>query len=118
VEYGDTNGGDMSSFNPKDVEQLLCMAESQYNVLFQKGKWTGVNTPGLSSFTATGGGRCWNCSETGHMLDNCPCSHDNAAIERNTQVFWHARGGHGGGRSYGHGRTLDEHTSFYLSIQM
>jgi len=36
VEYGDTINGDMSSFNPKDVEQLLCMAESQYNICFRR----------------------------------------------------------------------------------
>jgi len=101
AEYGDTNGGDMSSFNLKNVEQLLCMAESQYNILLQKGEWTGINTPGLSSFTATSGGCCWTCGKTGHMLDDCPHSHDNAAIECNKQAFWCARGGRGGGRSFG-----------------
>jgi len=101
AEFGDTNDGDMSSFNLKDDEQLLCMAESQYIILFQKGEWTGINTPGLSSFTATGGSCCWNCGETGTMLDDCPRSCDNAAIEHNKQVFWHAKGGCGGGRSYG-----------------
>jgi len=103
-EFGDTNSGDMSSFNLKDVEQLLCMAESQYNILFQKGEWTGINTPGLSSFTATGGGHCWNCGKTSHMLDDCPHSCDNSAIEHNKQAFWHGGRGYGHSQGHGHGR--------------
>lgn len=93
------------------VKDILKIAETEYTKLLSTGKWTGVSTPGKSSFNASSGKprkmRCWNCGEEGHGISDCPKPTNQPMIDRNKKAFREAkakdRGGKKGGKARGGG---------------
>jgi len=83
----------------KQLEMLLAMAQRKYMILSSQSKWTGVGTPGQSSFVGT---VCWNCGEGGHTADKCMKPKNESALAQNRQAY-RERFGRGSGRGRGSG---------------
>jgi hypothetical protein len=73
------------------TEMILETAESEYTNFVSTLKWTGVTSPGKSSFTSAHQIRCWNCDEVGHGLNECTKPKHKDKIEQRRKAFNDAR---------------------------
>jgi hypothetical protein len=109
------SGKEVGGFLDKDVEDILELAEKQYRVLTQAGKWLETSasgsafTAGSTSASGAGAGTpkvCWNCGGQNHDANECPKPRNQEKIQKARAEFLKGRRGFGGrGRGGGRGGT-------------